>query len=104
MALAAVGAFIAYQTGVHVSGDADEKAIEIFETHHLLATITLWTSVFATVIRFITLKWYSKKWVEIVILAVFLSAAVLVTVTAHLGAQMVYIYGVGPQGNGIMNK
>ena len=103
MAFAAIGAFTAYQTGVHISGDADEKAIEIFETHKLLATITLWTSIFAMVIRFISLKWFSKKWIEMVLLIVFLSAAVLVSITAHHGAQMVYVYGVGPMGNGVMN-
>ena len=34
---ATVGAFIACKTGVHISGDADEKAFPIFETHKLLA-------------------------------------------------------------------
>ncbi len=99
---ATVGAFIACKTGVHISGDADEKAFPIFETHKLLANITYWTSIFAALVRLISLKWYSKKWVEYAIMGILFVAAVLVTITAHHGAQMVYIYGIGPQGNGVL--
>jgi len=102
MVLATIGAFIAYHTGVHISGDASNEAIEIFEKHKLLGTITLWTSLLASLLRFSTLKWFSKKWVEIILFTLFISVAILVSVTAHHGAQMVYIYGIGPQGNGVM--
>ena len=61
MACATIEAFIVYQACVYVNVDADEKAIAIFETHKLLATTTFWTSLFATVIRFITLKGFLKK-------------------------------------------
>jgi uncharacterized membrane protein len=99
-----VGAFIAIQTAVHVSGDADEKALLIFERHRLYGQLTFYISLAASIIRFITIKWFPKRWTEIFLTIIFAGIALLVMITAHHGAQMVYLYGVGPQGNGVLSK
>ena len=99
-----LGAFIAVQTAVHVNGDADDKAIEIFETHRLLGLFTAWFSLGATALRLITIKWFRKKWLEIILTIVILSTGIFVTIAGHHGAQLVYIYNVGPQGNNVMTK
>lgn len=104
IATGCLSAYIAMQNGAHLSGDADEKAFAIFETHYLFARITLWCSLIISVIRYIAIKWYSKRWMEFVLLALFTITAITVAITAHHGAQLVYIYGVGPQGNGILSK
>lgn len=99
-----IGAFIAVQTAVHVSGDADDKAIELFNTHRLFGLLTFWFSLAATLMRFVTTKWFRKKWLEIILTILILSTGVFVTIAGHHGAQLVYIYNVGPQGNAVMTK
>ncbi len=104
IATGCLSAYIAMQNGTHLSGDADEKAFTIFETHYLFARITLWCSLIISVVRFVVIKWYPKRCMEYVLLCLFAITAITVTVTAHHGAQMVYIYGIGPKGNGILSK
>ncbi len=104
MATGCLSAYIAMQNGTHISGDADEKAFAIFETHYLLANITLWSSLVISIIRLAVIKWYPRRWMEFVLLGLFTVTAITVSITAHHGAQLVYIYGVGPQGNGILSK
>ena len=99
-----MGSFIAVQTAVHISGDAEDKAIEIFETHRLFGLYTLWFSLAATIIRLITIKWFRNKWMEIILTAIILTTGALVAITGHHGAQLVYIYNVGPEGNNVMSK
>lgn len=99
-----IGALIAIQTSVHVSGEADDKAIEIFEAHRNFGLLTFWFSLLAAILRLVSLKWFKKKWFEIVVTAVIIITIVFVTITGHHGAQMVYIYNVGPRGNGVMSK
>lgn len=99
-----IGTYIAIQTAMHISGDADDKAIEIFETHQQFGNLTLWFSLAATIIRFAIIKWFSKKWLEIILTAAVITIAVFVTITGHHGAQLVHIYDVGPKGNNIISK
>ncbi len=99
-----IGALIAVQTAVHISGDADEKAIEIFETHRLLGLTTFWLSLAVTIFRFLTINWFKKKWVEIMLAILIATTGIFVITTGHRGAQLVYIYNVGPQGNNVMSK
>ena len=99
-----IGTFIAIQTAVHISGDADDKALEIFETHQRFGNLTLWFSLAATIIRFATLKWFKKKAVEIILTILLITISVFVTITGHHGAQLVHIYDVGPKSNNVMSK
>ncbi|MEO6902652.1 MAG: DUF2231 domain-containing protein [Bacteroidia bacterium] len=103
LASGCIAALVAIYTAVHISGDADDKAIEIFETHQFFGKLTFWFSFAATILRFITLKWFKKKLLEIFVSAVIITTAVLVTITAHRGAQLVHIYDVGPKGNDVMS-
>ena len=98
------GTFIAIQTAVHISGDADDKAIEIFEAHQRFGNLTFWFSLAATVIRFVTLKWIKKKSLEIILAILLIAISVFVTITGHHGAQLVHVYDVGPKGNSVMSK
>ena len=99
-----IGTFIAIKTAVHISGDAEDKAIEIFEIHQLFGNLTLWFSLSATIIRFVTLKWFKKKVVEIILTILLITISVFVTITGHHGAQLVHIYDVGPKSNNVMSK
>ena len=99
-----IGTFIAIQTAVHISGDADDKALEIFETHQRFGNLTLWFSLAATIIRCITLRWFKKKAVEIFLTILLITISVFVTITGHHGAQLVHIYDVGPKSNNVMSK
>ena len=104
VAAGCVGAFIAIKTATHVSGEADERALIIFEQHQLYGQLTFYISLGAAMIRFISFQWFTKKWVEIFLTITYITIGALVTITAHHGAQMVYLYGVGPQGNGVLSK
>ena len=99
-----IGTFIAIQTAVHISGDADDKALEIFEAHQRFGNFVLWFSLSATVLRFATIKWFKKKLVEIILTVLLITISVFVTITGHHGAQLVHIYDVGPKGNSVMSK
>ncbi len=99
-----IGALVAVQTAVHISGDADDNVIELFESHRFFGLLTFWFSLAATLIRFVTIKWFRKKWVEIILTILIFSTGVFVTIAGHHGAQLVYIYNVGPQGNNVMAK
>lgn len=102
--LATIGAYIAFMTGPHISGEADDLAIPVFETHRKLANITLYLSLSATIIRLVALKWYRRQWMEYLLVLLFTTSAVLVAATAHHGAQLVYVYGVGPKGNAVLSE
>lgn len=99
-----IGALIAVQTSVHISGVADDNAFEIFETHRLFGLLTFWFSLGSTMMRFITINWIRKRWIEIILTILILATSGLVLITGHHGAQLVYIYNVGPQGNNVMTK
>ena len=99
-----IGTFIAIQTAVHISSDADDKAIDIFEAHQRFGNLTLWFSLAATIVRFATLKWFKNKLVEIILTILLITTSVFVTITGHHGAQLVHIYDVGPKGNNVMSK
>lgn len=98
------GAQLAIQTSVHISGEADDKAFAIFETHRLFGLATFWVSLIATVFRFVANKWLKGKVVEYLLTATIVITGALVAIAGHQGAQMVYVYDVGPKGNGVMSK
>lgn len=97
-----LGSLVAILTASHISGDAEPEAFEIFDIHYLLGYSILWLSLIVSVIRFIAIKWYNRKWTEYGIMALLGLISILVAITGHLGAQMVYIYDIGPQGNGVL--
>ena len=104
IAFGCLGAFIAIKNAAHISGDADDKAIDIFKIHQRFGQITLYLSLFATILRLVFFKAMAKKWMEYILLILFFLISIVVSYTGHLGASMVYKYGVGPQGNGLLPK
>ena len=99
-----IGAQLAIQTSVHISGEADENAFPVLETHRWYGLATFWVSLTAVVFRLVTLKWLKRRFAEYLLAVVIILAGSLVVITGHHGAQMVYIYDVGPKGNGVMTK
>ncbi len=81
----------------HPSHNISPAAHELFEEHERLATITLWLSGIASVIKLAGL-FIHRKWIEIVALLFLVGSAVTVSLAGHHGAELVYKQGIGPQG------
>lgn len=97
-----IGVFFAIQSASHISGDAEIGAFEVFDFHYALGYTLLVISVITTFVRLISLKWYKKTWIEFVVAFLLLIIGFIVILTGHLGAEIVYLYNVGPQGNGLV--
>nr|WP_288809873.1 DUF2231 domain-containing protein [uncultured Sphingobacterium sp.] len=102
--LGTVGAFAATQTASHISGDADEAAFAVFDTHQHYAWISLWLAGITTVVRFVALRWRKVIWTNYLIVILLISLSVTLFITGHHGARLVYQYGVGPKSNGVLMK
>ncbi|ARS38144.1 hypothetical protein CA264_21610 (plasmid) [Pontibacter actiniarum] len=80
-------------------GELPAHAQQVYERHDTLATWTLWLSGGAIVLKagshFLL---HRKRWAEGVVALVLLGAAVTVSMAGHLGSQLAFIEGVGPQG------
>ncbi|MEO6883458.1 MAG: DUF2231 domain-containing protein [Bacteroidia bacterium] len=99
-----IGVLVAIYTAVHISGDASDKAIELFEAHQHFGKLTFWFSLAATILRFITLKWFKRQWLEIIVTAIIITTGSLVIITGHHGAELVHVYDVGPKDNNVMSE
>ncbi len=81
----------------HASG-VTEHVREIFETHERLANWTIWLTGIALVFKVISHFLLKRKvWMEILVFLAILSSGIAVSLTGHLGAEMVYLYNVGPE-------
>lgn len=94
-----LGAYIA-GTYVHpYTSGLTEVAKGVLEQHDKYADWTLWSSALAAVLKIFSLfKFKFKRVFESGVFAVMLFAAYSVAQAGHYGAQLVYIEGVGPQG------
>lgn len=76
-----------------------ESAKVIFERHRDLAGYTIWLAKLTAIAKFFSHFVLRKKLLlEILITILLVGSAVLVAYTAHYGAMLVHIEGVGPQG------
>ena len=100
--LGTLGALAAIQTATHISGDADEGAFTVFEIHQRFAWISFWIASSTTVLHFVGLRKDTGAWINYLILILLISLSVILFITGHHGARLVYQYGVGPMGNGIL--
>ena len=83
----------------HTTG-LTENMQKMLETHELYASLTTWLAVIALFLKIISHNWLNRKrWVEIVVLIFLAGSAITVSLAGHLGAQMVHVEGIGPQGN-----
>lgn len=99
------GFFGALLAGMVFHPDVDgipEKAARILEAHDTYASWTMWLSGIALGLKIISHFFLKRKtWIEILVMLVITGSAVTVTLTGHLGAEMVYIEDVGPEGHGL---
>ena len=95
-----IGAFLAAEVFHPHARGLDAAAQHIYEEHDTYASWTLWLSVVALIMKAAS-YWFlkGKLWLEIVLTVVLAGSAAAVAFAAHEGAALVYIHGVGVQGN-----
>jgi len=97
------GALGAYLSGSffhpHTEGLSHE-AHEILERHELYASLTLYSSIAALLMKLATMFLFKgrKRLLEIITTVVLLFSAISVSAAGHLGAYLTHVEGVGPQG------
>lgn len=103
--LAVVGGFVAAKITHAHPHDLPERILQIFEEHEWYANATLWISSIALVLKIVS-HFYIKnnRWLEIFLTIVIFLSAITVSLTGHLGSQLVHIENVGPQGNYLENN
>ena len=95
-----IGAYVA-GTFVHPHTEGlTEMAKSVLEQHDKYADWTLWSSALAAILKIVSLFWVKlKRGFEIAVFVVIAFSAYSVSEAGHYGSQLVYIEGVGPQGN-----
>ena len=96
---ATVGAFLAGEVFHPHTTNLSPAAQQVIDTHDTWADYTIWSAVLATVLKGVDLFWLRARWVAVVTTIVLVFSAVAVSVASHYGATLVYIHGVGVQGN-----
>jgi uncharacterized membrane protein len=94
-----LGAILAtYVFHPHVA-DLPEQTQKVFEAHEFYAFWTVGLSSAALALKAITFFFFrDKRWMEWLTLLVMAATIYAVANAGHLGSQLVYIEGVGPQG------
>ena len=83
----------------HTTG-LTEAAQRVMDRHDTWADYTIWSSAVALLLKGLSLFWLrGPRWAEILVTAVLVFSAVAVSVTGHYGGTLVYLHGVGVQGN-----
>jgi len=94
-----IGAYVAgTYVHPHTQGLTD-IAQKVLDNHDKYADWTIWSGALAAVLKVISVFWIKlKRGFEIIIFIVMVFSAFSVAQAGHYGAQLVYIQGVGPQG------
>ncbi len=94
-----IGAYVAgAYVHPHTHGLTD-IAQSVLDNHDQYADWTVWSSALAAVLKGISLFWVKlRRGFEIAVFLVMAFSAFSVSQAGHYGAQLVYIQGVGPQG------
>jgi uncharacterized membrane protein len=86
----------------HITEGLPDRMVQLFETHMKYANITLWLAGISLAIKLISHFLFRLHIVtEILVFLSLAASATMVCLTGHLGSQMVYIEGIGPQGNSV---
>lgn len=94
-----IGAYIAGEFAHPHAHDLGEMAKKVMHNHDQFAMWTIYSSALAAVLKLISVFFVKqKRGFEIVVAAVLLFSAYSVAEAGHYGAQLVFIEGVGPQG------
>ncbi len=88
----------------HTSG-LPPAAQQVLELHDTYAGWTIWLSAAALVLKGVS-HWLlrDRRWLEVLATLVLAGSAVTVSLAAHYGGTLVYIHGVGVQGNYVEGK
>jgi uncharacterized membrane protein len=94
-----IGAYVAgTYVHPHTHGLTD-IAQKVLDNHDKYADWTIWSSALAAVLKVNSIFWIKlKRGFEIAVFLVMAFSAFSVAQAGHFGAQLVYIQGVGPQG------
>lgn len=95
-----LGAYLAaVSTHPHVA-ELPEHAQKVYDAHDMYAMWTLWLSGIAVLLKTGS-HFFLKRavWAEGIVALVLLASAYTVSMAGHHGSQLVFIEGVGPQGN-----
>ena len=80
-------------------GNLPEHAQQVYDMHDTYATWTLWLSGIAILLKVGSHFFLNRKrWAEGVVALVLLGSAITVSMAGHYGSQLVFIEGIGPQG------
>lgn len=94
-----IGAYIAGEFAHPHAHELSAMAKEVMHHHDKFAEWTIYSSALAAVLKLISVFFVKqKRGFEIVVALVLLFSAYSVAEAGHYGAQLVYIEGVGPQG------
>lgn len=101
--LLAGGALGAYLSGSYFHPHTDglsSSAAEVLERHELFASLTLYSSIVALLLKIAGMYIFKskKRMFEIATALALLFSAVSVSVAGHWGAYLTHVEGVGPQG------
>lgn len=83
----------------HASDNISQQAKEIFEQHEQLAAWTVRLAGAGALLKIGNLFLGNMKWLNGVVAAVLIAAAVSVGMAGHRGAEMVHKFDIGPKGN-----
>ncbi|WP_416441684.1 DUF2231 domain-containing protein [Leeuwenhoekiella sp. A16] len=100
-----IGAYVAGNfVHPHTEG-LTETAKKVLEQHDKYAMWAMWSSAAAALFKLVSLFWFKqKRWFEILVFLVLAFSGYSVGWAGHYGSQLVYIEGVGPQGNYLGNE
>lgn len=88
----------------HAAG-LPEKIHEVFEKHESFAEWTVWLSGIGLGAKLISHFFLKRKLIpELVVLLILLGSAYTVSITGHLGSQLVHIDAVGVQGHYVVKE
>lgn len=95
-----IGAYFAGEIFHPHAHELTETAKEVLEHHEQYASWTINSSAVAAVLKLISLFFFKENRIfEIAVFLVLAFSAYSVSQAGHLGSQLVYIEGVGPQGD-----
>ncbi len=100
LAGAFAGALLASQVFHPHAHDLAPQAQKVLEAHESNALWTLWLSGIALLLKAVSQFFLKQnRWMEILVFLVITGSVVTVSLTGHLGSQLVFIEEVGPGGN-----
>ena len=83
----------------HVEG-LDVKTLQILRDHEFYAYLTIWISGISLLLKSANIYIFKRLfWIELIITVLIIGSSITVSMAGHYGARLVYVEGVGPQGN-----